>query len=226
MLSAVAGIVVALVGVAALAYAAYVGVTWARYGHAGPAADPAARDEVLDRLMPRYEVVERHHARIKAPARIVLDEARMIDITGAPLARAVFRARELIMGADAARTPSKGLIEDMKAIGWGQLAELPGREIVMGAVTQPWEANPVFQPIPAQDFAAFAEPDYVQIAWTLRADPIGLDESVFRTETRVRATDPGARTRFRWYWSLLSPGIILIRWAMLRPLKAAAERRA
>jgi hypothetical protein len=226
MLSAAAGIVAALVGVAAVAYAVYVGITWARYGHAGPPVDPAARDEALDRVMPRYEVVERHYVRIKAPARIVLDQARMIDITGATLARAIFRARELLMGAEPARPPSKGLIEDMKAIGWGPLAEIPDHEIVMGAVTRPWEANPVFRAIAPQDFATFSEPDYVQIAWTLRADPVDANASIFRTETRVRATDAAARARFRWYWSLLSPGIILIRWAMLQPLKATAERRA
>ena len=39
-------------------------------------------------------------------------------------------------------------------------------------------------------------------------------------------TNPAARAKFRRYWSFLSPGIILIRWVSLRPLKAEAERRA
>jgi hypothetical protein len=34
------------------------------------------------------------------------------------------------------------------------------------------------------------------------------------------------RGKFRRYWSFLSPGIILIRWASLGPLKADAKRRA
>jgi hypothetical protein len=50
--------------------------------------------------------------------------------------------------------------------------------------------------------------------------------SIFRTETRAVATDPVARLRFRRYWSFLSPGIILIRRAMLAPVRAEAERRA
>jgi hypothetical protein len=49
---------------------------------------------------------------------------------------------------------------------------------------------------------------------------------VFRTETRVVATDPGARRKFRRYWSFASPGIVLIRWLMLGPVKAEAEARA
>lgn len=220
-------IVAAVLGIAVAVYAAYVGITWGRYGHVAPPADTAARDDVLDGLMPHYEVVERHHIRCAAPASIVVDEARTMDMTRAPLVRAVFKGRELLMGsADTDRSPSKGLIADMKAIGWGELAEIPGHEIVMGGVTKPWQANPVFRALPPQEFAAFAEPDYVKIAWTLRADAVGHDSSIFRTETRVVATDPVARAKFRWYWSLLSPGIILIRRALLRPLKANAERRA
>ena len=113
-----------------------------------------------------------------------------------------------------------------KSIGWGVLAEVPGREVVMGAVTQPWEANVTFRALPPDDFAAFNEPGYVKIVWTLRADPITAAESVFRTETRVIATDAWARRKFRRYWSLLSPGIIIIRAVMLQPVKREAERRA
>jgi hypothetical protein len=94
----------------------------------------------------------------------------------------------------------------------------------MGAVTRPWEANPVFRPVPPDQFPAFAEPGYVKIVWTLRADPTSPYGSIFRTETRALATDAGARARFRVYWSLLSPGIYLIRWLSLGPVKATAER--
>jgi hypothetical protein len=72
-------------------------------------------------------------------------------------------------------------------------------------------------------FAAFDEPGYVKIAWTLRADPAGTG-SVFRTETRAVATDAVARARFRRYWLFLSPGIRLIRRLAAGPIKAAAER--
>ena len=96
----------------------------------------------------------------------------------------------------------------------------------MGAVTQPWLANVVFRTLPPEEFVAFREPDYVKIAWTLRADPLTATESIFRTETRVVTTSPAARAKFRRYWAFASPGIILIRWASLGPLKAEAERRS
>jgi hypothetical protein len=67
----------------------------------------------------------------------------------------------------------------------GVLAEVPEREIVVGAVTRPWEPNVTFRAVPPDEFAAFREPDYVKIVWTLRADPIGAAESIYRTETRL-----------------------------------------
>jgi hypothetical protein len=94
------------------------------------------------------------------------------------------------------------------------------------AVTQPWKADVVFRALPPGEFAAFHEPDYVKIVWTLPADPIGAGESVFRTETRVVTTDPAARAKFRRYWSFMSPGIILIRWMSLGPLRTEAGRSA
>jgi hypothetical protein len=84
----------------------------------------------------------------------------------------------------------------------------------------------VFRALPPGEFAAFGEPGYMKILWTLRTDPIGPGESLFSTETRVVSTDATARARFRWYWSSFSPGMILIRWLSLGPLRAEAERRA
>jgi hypothetical protein len=42
----------------------------------------------------------------------------------------------------------------------------------------------------------------------------------------VLACGPVPRSKFRKYWAFLSPGIILIRLAMLGPVKREAERRA
>jgi hypothetical protein len=110
------------------------------------------------------------------------------------------------------------------ALGWGVLADTPG-EIVLGSVTRPWEAHVVFKALPPEAFAAFDEPGYVKIVWSLRADPLASDRSTFRTETRATATDPSARVKFRRYWALTSAGIALIRLLSLQPLKADAERR-
>ncbi len=218
--------VAAGIGLAGAAYATYVGVTWYRYGHP-PRPTPEEEDDLLDRFMPAYEVVERHHVRVDAPAAVALAAAQDMDLLHSPLVRAIIKGRELILGAKPDhRLRPRGLLAEVQSLGWGVLAEVPGREIVVGGVTKPWEANPAFRALPPDEFLAFSEPDYVKIVWTLRADPVGAAESIFRTETRVMTTDPAARAKFRRYWSFLSPGIILIRWLSLGPLKAEAERRA
>lgn len=214
------------VGLGIATYGAYAGAAWLRYGHSERATGDAV-DVELDRFMPRYDIVERHDIAVDAPAALTFAAACELDILRLPLVRAIFKGRELLLGStpDQAERPREFLALT-KSLGWGVLSEAAGREIVMGAATRPWQADVAFRPIPAAEFAEFHEPDHVKIAWTLRADPAGDDASVFRTETRAVATDAAARAKFRRYWSLLSPGIVLIRRATLRPVRAEAERRA
>jgi hypothetical protein len=175
--------------------------------------------------MPAYDVVERHRTFVRAPARITLQAARNQDLLDQWLVRAIFDARALVVGAEVDHTHAP-LLPRMQAIGWRVLEEAEGREVVVGAVTRPWERHVVFRPIPPDAFAAFAEPGYVKIVWSLRADAISDQQSIFRTETRAIATDSVARARFRKYWALASPGIALIRRLLLRPVNRAAEREA
>ena len=218
----------AVVGTAAIVagYAATAAITWFRYGRVANDADPSGSDELLDRFMPACDVVERHQIRVAAPAEITMAAARVQDLLRVPLIRAIFRARELAMGAAPGGPQPRGLLAATQALGWGVLEEVPGREIVVGAITRPWEANVTFHALPPAEFAAFAQPGFVKIVWTLRADPLDRETSIFRTETRAVATDGEARAYFRAYWAFASPGIALIRRLSLPPLKREAERRA
>jgi hypothetical protein len=208
-----------------VAYAALSAATWWRFGQ--PARpDEAEADPLLDRFLPSYDAVERHHVDVAAPAPITLAAAREQDLQRSAVIRAIFKARELAMRARPDDRPRpRGLVAELISLGWGVLAEVPDREIVLGAVTKPWEANVTFRAIPAPDFASFATPGFVKVVVSLRADPVG-DRSIFRTETRALATDGEARARFRRYWSFVSPGVGLIRRMSLLPIKRDAEHRA
>jgi hypothetical protein len=211
-------------GFAAVAYATCAAVAWARFGHPS-APDQDEVDPLLDRFMPEYDVVERHHIRVASPPEATLTAAAAVDMQQSPVIRAVFKTRELLLGATPDDTSRpKGLLAQTQSLGWRVLAEQPGRELVVGAVARPWLGNVAFRGVEPRAFACFDEPDYVKIAWTLRADPDGPSASIFRTETRVTATDAVARAKFRWYWARFAPGIILIRKMLLRDLKAHAER--
>ncbi len=204
----------------AAVYVGYVGTTWLSYAKR-KAKD---RDPLLDTYMPDFEVAERHTIHIKAPALLAFSTALKTNMEGSAIIRALFRSREFILGGNAPPpSPPKGLLKQLTSIGWGMLAEIPGQEIVMGSATQPWEANPVFRPIPPREFEAFNEPNYVKIAWTLSVESTGPSTSKAITETRVQTTSPEARERFRIYWACLSPGILLIRRALFRQIKKEAE---
>lgn len=216
----------ALLGAAAASYAAFVGSSWLRYGHPSAPAENEA-DGLLDVFMPTYDIVERHHIGVAAPAEVTFNALMDMELDESLLIRAIFKGRQLLLGADDERTTAgRSLVEVTKELGWVVLAEMPGHEIVMGAVTRPWEPNVVFRSIPAEHFAAFNEPDYVKIVWTLRADAIGPYSSIARSETRAVATDAPARRKFRWYWARFSAGILLIREVSMRLVKKRAEQRA
>lgn len=221
----VARAIAAGVALAGVSYGVYVVRTWLRYGQGHAAIPP---DPLLDHFLPNPEVRECHETGVAAPAATTYAAARVVALDQSPVVRAIFRGRELLMGATPRGGPqaTRPFLEQMLAIGWGLLADVPGRKLVFGAVTQPWRADVVFRSLPPEMFANFAEPGYTKIVWTVEVEPLDPGTTIFRTKTRVSTTDANARARFRRYWAFLSPGILLIRRETLRLVKREAERRA
>ena len=209
-------------GTAALVGIAYAGATWLRYGEA---SREEPRDSILDRFMPAYEVREVHQTRVDAPPELTYAVAEALDFQQSPLIRGIFKGRELLMGAEQQGRQPQSFLSEVRALGWRVLDEEPGKHLVMGAVTQPWKADVQFRGLEPEEFAAFHEPLYAKIVWTIGVEPDSHGGSVFRTETRVMTTDAEARRRFRRYWTMVSPGVVLIRREMLRLVRREAERR-
>jgi hypothetical protein len=170
--------------IAAASWVAYSVIVWIGYGRAKRPARPDEGNPSLDRLMPVYEVVERRHTRVAAPAEITFAAATSV------------------------------------------LAQTGCRELVFCAIARPWEPELVLRTLDPEEFASFAEPGYAKVAWSLRVDPIGENESIARTETRVVTTDAVARAKFRRNWAFLLPGIRFARPVSLRMVKQQAERCA
>jgi hypothetical protein len=217
--------IAAVVAAASGGYLGWAAIEYVRYGRPH-FRNPSERDELLDRFIPQYDVYERHAIVVNASPEVTLAAARNQEILESPLIKAIFKAREWAMGSSPdAPLPRQGLLGATLGLGWRVLQEIPGREIVVGAVTRPWQANVTFRGIAPLEFAEFNEPDYVKIVWTLRVDPLnGGERCAFTTETRAAATDAEAASRFRRYWALASPGIRLIRRLGLPAMKAEAER--
>jgi hypothetical protein len=156
---------------------------------------------------------------------LVFDVAMHFDLQSRALVRAIFRLRELLLGTTRGDRPAAGLVAETRRLGWGILRYRQGRTLVMGSVTRPWEADVVFRPIAAEQFADFAAPGLVKICWTIEADPLGAARTRFASETRVVATDAVSRARFLRYWRWAKFGIVAIRWLLLPAIRREAERR-
>jgi hypothetical protein len=181
---------------------------------------------LLDRFIPSPDVRGRHSTLVKAPADVVLEVARNFDMQSIPAVHAIFWLRAKLMGAKApAPAPGTGLVASTQSLGWSVLLDERARAYVSGAACQPWLADVVFSPIPAEQFAAYAEPDRVKIVWSLEAEYLEPAVTRLSSETRVVATDDQARTKFRQYWRLFGMGIIVIRWLLLPAVRRQAERR-
>jgi len=219
-----AGVMGAGAGAVALLGLGYAGVTWYRYGKV---ARGGPRNPLVDRFIPKYEIREVHQTRVAAPADVTFLAAHDLDLQRSTIVRAIFTGRELLMGGERPkREHAPGFLAEVLDLGWRVLAEEPGRELVLGAVTQPWKAEVEFLGLAPDEFAAFKEPGYAKIVWTFGVKPVGEKASIFSTETRVVTTDPESRSRFRRYWSVFSPGILLIRYETLRLVRREAERLA
>jgi hypothetical protein len=175
-------------------------------------------------FIPRPDTREEHTIDVHAPADLVFDVAKHIDLQSDPLVAAIIRLRAIAMRDRPAPRKASGLVAETLALGWGVLSYSAGRTLVMGAVARPWMRDVTFTAVDPHEFASFAEPDLVKIVWTLEVEPLGPSLTRFRTETRTKATDPAALRRFRLYWRAVSPGIRLIRWRLLRLLRREAER--
>src|SRR5262245_23775922 len=83
-------------GIAAGAYATCVGITWAGYGRRSP-AKPFEEDPLLDGVLPEFDVSERHHVFVGAPADVTFATACGFDLMDSRLVRMIFKARELAL---------------------------------------------------------------------------------------------------------------------------------
>ena len=183
---------------------------------------------LIDEYLPEFDVSDYRETRVRADADRAYAALRALDINRSRIVRMLFAIRTLparFRGEAAGPSArSKPLLEQTLEIGWRILEERPGTEIVVGAVTRPWEAAVRFRGLPAREFIDFAEPGFTKIVWSNRVRAAEPGFSILSTETRVLATDPVSRRKFRRYWLAVGLGIRLIRIEALRLVKRDLER--
>ena len=193
---------------------------------------------LLDDLMPRYDVIERHATTVYAKPEAVYASIRSADLTGGPLTSLLLAIRGLPAALLAfLRSPGGVLIEmrkrsrrqgvrlaDFERVGFRVIAERPPHELVIGLLGRFWTPRGDLRTDVSISTLCASPPAGLALAgwnFTIQPQPGGVCE--LRTETRVGCA-PDARLRFRSYWLIVRPGSGLIRRAMLRAIKREAER--
>lgn len=181
-----------------------------------------------DRLLPTFDVLERHAIVVRAEAARAFLALKEADLARPWLVRALFLLRALGSRRRMPGGPRGRLtMDDLVPAGFFVLAEEPQREIALGAVGRFWSLRP--EPhalVSASTFAAFEDAGWAKAVVSFAVEPLGDGRSRIRTETRVRATDAASRRRLLRYWRVVAPFSGLIRWLWLREIKAIAERAA
>jgi hypothetical protein len=188
---------------------------------------PAETLDLLDSQLPTYDVVLTEHLVVEADTALVFAAARGFDFmtTTSRLVTALMTARSVpsrLLGRPVV-TPQKLVLatEPGTLPGWLVLGEVPGREVVFGAVGRFWKPDIEWHDDLAPDqFASFEEPGWGKIACHLLVRPDGPDRSVLSYECRTATTDPASQAQMSRYWWLIRPFVAYVLRAVLRTIRA------
>ncbi|MFE9650325.1 hypothetical protein ACFYO0_40740 [Streptomyces sp. NPDC006365] len=194
---------------------------------------PTGRPLLLDGVLPEFRFARLESTAIAAAPGAVFEAARELDLLSvhAPLFDAALWVRGMpdkLLGRTPPPLPSMRVAElfDLASKGeqpWLPLGEVPGRELVFGAVGKVWRPSIEWRWIAPEDFTAFDEPGWAKMAASFVVHPYGERRALLSYEARTACTDPESAARFRRYWTLVSGGVGIVLRATLRAVKEAAE---
>lgn len=183
------------------------------------------RDVLIDDFMPTFDVSERHHTMVQAPADRAFEATRGVDLARSRAIRAMFAARGIPLLIRGRRPVRRSMtLDDLVRAGFVWLGEDLDRELVLGIVGKFWRPTGGVRRIDPSEFVAFDEPGVAKAAWNFRVIPDGDERSFVITETRVRVPDETSRRKFLLYWAVIGSFSGLIRKQALALVKADAER--
>ena len=194
---------------------------------------------LLDEVMPRYDVVERHATVVRASPAVVYAAIREADLIAGPITRSLLALRALpavILAVQ--RSPRNALVEwrerrarrgsrlaDLESSGFRIVAERAPEELVIGVLGRFWTPRGLRTEVSVADFAGGPPRGFAIAGWNFMVTARADGRTELRTETRVWCA-PDVRGRFGAYWLVIRPWSGLIRHAMLREIRLHAERRS
>lgn len=180
---------------------------------------------ILSRFVPSPRVHEVDRIAVATDPSLTWTAVRAIDLYQLRFVRGLFAMRELPelarawwRGEPAAGVPRSMHLDDIVANGSGfrRLLEIPGRAFVVGSIGKFWQPNIDFADVDPADFAAFDEPGWGKLAWSLEVNPRSGGGSWISVDLHVGATSDDAWASFTPYWLLIGRFSRLIRLGTLR----------
>lgn len=195
---------------------------------------------LIDEWLPDFDATIIEHIVIDSPPDVVYRAARDLDFMAvhSPIVDAVMYLRALPerIGRRARGGPAPPPLPTMRLAdlfdesagpegleGWLALGEVPGQELVFGAIGKVWQPDIDWKTVPADAFRDFADPDYAKLVVGFSVRDYGKDRTLLSYEARTAGTDAAARRKFLRYWWLVRRFVRFVMRAAVVTVKDLAE---
>jgi hypothetical protein len=183
---------------------------------------------LIESFIPNPDAIETHEIEIAASREAVYQALWTTDLGGSPIIKILMALRSLpgiVSHPKRLRhLPGQITLQTIIERGFGQLAEEPGKEVVLGVVGQFWRPTGNILPFSKEMFRGPVQTGLARGVWNFAVQDAGQGRTVLSTETRVVCGDAASRLKFRAYWIVVMPFSGLIRMIMLRAVKKACAR--
>lgn len=192
---------------------------------------------LIDDFMPAYDRHEVHAIRVRATPEGIFGAIRTVTPGEIQLFSTLMWLRSLpariagrapippLLAGEPRSLPARPILELAARSGFLPLGEEADHELVIGSIGRFWRlwGSAPLEIDGPREFLAFDRPDYAKAVLNFLAEEEGGGWTRVTTETRVLATDAGARRKFALYWLVIHPGSAAIRRAWLAAVKRRAE---
>ena len=184
---------------------------------------------LLDEVMPDYHFRERHAVSVRGTREAAWQAVRQVTGQEVRLLGALLSLRQVPDRLGGSRgfayDRTRPILEGMTRLGFVELGERPGEELVLGTIGRFWRltGNLPVRVDSAQAILAFDEAGYAKTVVNFLVREIAPGTVRVSTETRTRAMDPASRRKFAAYWAVIRPGSGFIRNEWLKAIRRRVE---
>jgi hypothetical protein len=170
---------------------------------------------------PRHKEV--HRIFVKAKPNVAWEAARHFDGADIPWIRVIFNLRQVGHFFRREKSPMDRRIGVDQVAENGEgfriLEEIPGKQVVVGAIGKFWQLGIPYAEVDSGDFGRFNLPGWGKVAWVIGVEPYLTGSSV-SFELRTTATDEDSWKKLNTYYYIIGMASRLIRSSVMSHLEA------